>query len=196
MPWKPDREQALSLLKTYNQTEALIAHALAVEGVMRHFAGYFAPEEADTWGIIGLLHDLDYEQYPDEHCHKTEAILKEKDVEPSWIRAIISHGYGICTDVRPESDMEKVLYTIDELTGLVHAAALMRPSRSVMDMNLKSLKKKFKTPSFAAGVNRDVIRQGSEMLGWELDRVMEETIQGMRKVASEIGLDGGAATAK
>ena len=190
MSWKPNREQAWNLLKDYNQNQALIAHALAVEGVMRHFASFFAPEEKDTWGIIGLLHDLDYEQYPEEHCHKTESILKEKDVDPVWIRAIISHGYGICTDIKPETDMEKVLYTIDELTGLVNAAALMRPSRSVMDMNLKSLKKKFKTPSFAAGVNRDIVRQGSEMLGWELDRVMEETIQGMRQVAADIGLDG------
>lgn len=190
MSWIPDREQALNLLKEYNQNQALIAHALAVEGVMRHFATFFAPDDAETWGLVGLLHDLDYEKYPDEHCHKTEAILKDKDLDPVWIRAIVSHGYGICTDVRPESDMEKVLYTIDELTGLVNAAALMRPSRSVMDMKLKSLKKKFKTPSFAAGVNRDVVRQGCEMLGWELDRVMEETIHGMRKVAADIGLDG------
>lgn len=187
---KPNRTQALNLLLEYNKSEALLRHALAVEGVMRHFASLCQADDADTWGIIGLLHDLDYEQYPEQHCQKTKEILVERNFDPEWIRAIISHGYSICTDVEPQSDMEKVLFTIDELTGLIAAAALMRPSRSVLDLELKSLKKKFKTPSFAAGVNREIIRQGSEMMGWELDRVMQETIAGMRTVAADIGLAG------
>ncbi|MDD2578719.1 MAG: HD domain-containing protein [Eubacteriales bacterium] len=191
MSWQPNREQAWDLLVRYNSNEALQRHALAVEGVMRHFAGLF-DEDPDLWGVIGLLHDLDYEQFPESHCSKTREILQDLDTDPVWIRAIISHGYGICSDVRPESDLEKVLFTIDELTGLIQAAALMRPSRSVMDLELKSLKKKFKTPSFAAGVNRDVIRQGCEMMNWELDRVMQETILGMRQVAPALGLDGPA----
>lgn len=191
MSWQPNREQAWDLLVRYNSNEALQRHALAVEGVMRHFAGLFN-EDPDLWGVIGLLHDLDYEQFPESHCSKTREILQDLDTDPVWIRAIISHGYGICSDVRPESDLEKVLFTIDELTGLIQAAALMRPSRSVMDLELKSLKKKFKTPSFAAGVNRDVIRQGCEMMNWELDRVMQETILGMRQVAPALGLDGPA----
>ncbi|NCC48063.1 MAG: HD domain-containing protein [Clostridia bacterium] len=191
MSWQPNREQAWDLLIRYNSNEALQRHALAVEGVMRHFAGLF-DEDPDLWGVIGLLHDLDYEQFPKSHCSKTREILQDLDTDPVWIRAIISHGYGICSDVRPESDLEKVLFTIDELTGLIQAAALMRPSRSVMDLELKSLKKKFKTPSFAAGVNRDVIRQGCEMMNWELDRVMQETILGMRQVAPALGLDGPA----
>lgn len=189
MSWQPNREQAWDLLTRYNPNEALQRHALAVEGVMRHFAGLFG-EDPDLWGVIGLLHDLDYEQYPEQHCTKTREILQELDTDPVWIRAIVSHGYGICSDVRPESDMEKVLFTIDELTGLIQAAALLRLSRSVMDLELKSLKKKFKTPSFAAGVNREVIRQGCERMNWELDRVMQETILGMRKVAPALGLDG------
>ena len=134
-----------------------------------------------------MLHDLDYEQYPDLHCQKTGEILQELDMETRLVRAILSHGYGICTDIKPESDLEKVLYTIDELTGLVTASVLMRPSRSILDLELKSLKKKFKTPSFAAGVNRDIIRQGAEWLGWELDTVLLETINGMKAAAAELG---------
>ena len=186
----PDRTQAWDLLNQYNKSEALLKHALAVEGAMRHFAGFFPGADPDYWGLVGLLHDLDYEQYPTEHCRKTGEILTSLDVDPVTIRAILSHGYGLCTDIRPISDLELVLYTIDELTGLITACALMRPSRSVMDLELSSLKKKFKTPSFAAGVNREIIRQGSAWLGWDLDRVLQETIIGMRNVAAQIGLAG------
>lgn len=190
MTWYPDRQQAWELLKQYNHNDALLRHALAVEGVMRHFAGLYAGSDADEWGLVGLLHDLDYEQFPEQHCKKTDDILRALDCEPRIVRAIISHGYGLCSDIKPESNLELVLYTIDELTGLINAAALMRPSHSVMDLELSSLKKKFKTPSFAAGVNRDVIRQGAGWMGWDLDKVMEETILGMRSVAAEIGLAG------
>lgn len=193
MGWIPDRTEALELLKRYNKQESLVKHALAVEAVMRHFAAFFAGADADEWGMIGLLHDLDYEQYPDLHCQKTGEILQGLDMEPRLVRAILSHGYGICTDIKPESDLEKVLYTIDELTGLVTASVLMRPSRSILDLELKSLKKKFKTPSFAAGVNRDIIRQGAAWLGWELDTVLLETINGMKAAAAELALDGSLA---
>ncbi|MDW7657825.1 MAG: hydrolase [Bacillota bacterium] len=190
MSWIPNRTEALDLLKRYNKQDGLIKHARSVEAVMRHFSTFFTGADADEWGIIGLLHDLDYEQYPDQHCQKTGEILQELDMEPRLVRAILSHGYGICTDIKPESDLEKVLYTIDELTGLVTASVLMRPSRSILDLELKSLKKKFKTPSFAAGVNRDIIRQGAEWLGWELDTVLLETINGMKAVAADLALDG------
>lgn len=193
MGWIPDRTEALDLLKRYNKQESLIKHALAVEAVMRHFSTFFAGADADEWGNIGLLHDLDYEQYPDLHCQKTGEILKDLDMEPHLVRAILSHGYGICTDIKPETDLEKVLFTIDELTGLVTASVLMRPSRSILDLELKSLKKKFKTPSFAAGVNRDIIRQGADWLGWDLDTVLCETINGMKAAAAELALDGSLA---
>ncbi|NLM77442.1 MAG: hydrolase [Ruminococcaceae bacterium] len=190
MSWIPERDEALAFLRQYVTQDSLLKHALAVEAVMRHFAGFFPDANPDEWGLVGLLHDLDYEQYPEQHCQMTAEILKGKDLEPRLLRAILSHGYGICTDIKPESDMEKVIYTVDELTGLVTASVLMRPSRSILDMELKSLKKKFKTPSFAAGVNRDVVRQGAEALGWELDRVLQETINGMTKAAASLGLDG------
>ncbi len=190
MSWIPNRTEALALLEQYNRQDNLRKHALAVEAVMRHFAALFPGADADEWGLVGLLHDLDYEQFPEQHCTKTAEILRGVDLEPRLVRAIVSHGYGICSDVKPEIDLEKVLYTIDELTGLVTATALMRPSRSVLDLELKSLKKKFKTPSFAAGVNRDVVRQGAEWLGWELDRVLEETIRGMQTAAAALGLAG------
>lgn len=190
MSWKPNRAEAWTILTQYNQNESLVKHALAVEAVMRHFAGLFAGADADQWGVLGLLHDLDYEQFPDRHCHKTGEILADLDVDPDLIRAILSHGYGICTDIRPESEREKVLYTIDELTGLITASVLMRPSRSILDFEVASLKKKFKTPSFAAGVNRDIVRQGANWLGWELDRVLEESIRGMRTAADALGLAG------
>lgn len=190
MGWIPERSEALDLLQRYNQKENHIKHALAVEAVMRHFSQFFPDTDPDEWGIVGLLHDLDYEQYPEQHCKKTAEILEELDFEPRLLRAILSHGYGFCTDIKPISDMEKVLYTIDELTGLITANVLMRPSRSILDLELKSLKKKFKSPSFAANVNRDVIRQGADWLGWELDDILDETIKGMKKVASELGLDG------
>jgi len=183
----PTREEAFDLLKKYNKTESLIKHALAVEGVMRYFARQRGEDE-DKWGTIGLIHDLDYEQFPDQHCHKTEEILRENHWPEEYIRAVISHGWGICTDVKPESEMEKVLYTIDELTGLVVTTALVRPSKSVMDVKTKSVKKKWKDKRFAAGVDRSIIQKGAEMLGLELPDLINDTIMGMREVAEDIGL--------
>jgi predicted hydrolase (HD superfamily) len=187
------REQAWELLTRYNQSESLRRHALAVEGTMRALSARFPGADPDEWGMAGLLHDLDYEKYPDQHCHKAAEILQDDGYDRTLIRAVMSHGYGIVTDIKPERDLEKVLYTIDELTGLITAAALMRPSKSVLDLELKSLKKKYKTPSFAAGVDRSIIEKGAEMLGWTLDDVLESTIQAMRTVATDIGLDGSAA---
>lgn len=186
----PSREEALALFKEFNQSESLYAHALAVEAVMRQFARKLAPEEEERWGTLGLIHDLDYERYPDQHCQMTEKILTERGWPEADVRAVISHGYGICTDVEPQEDVEKVLYTIDELTGLVAATARMRPSRSILDMEAKSVKKKWKQKSFAAGVDREVIEKGAERLGMPLQEVIQETILGMRTVAEEIGLKG------
>ncbi len=185
----PSRTDAWALLNAYNQSESLIKHALAVEGVMRHMARK-RNEDEEKWGIIGLIHDLDYEQYPDQHCKKTEEILRENNWPEEYIRAVISHGWGICTDVKPESDMEKVLYAIDELTGLVVTSALVRPSKSVMDMKAKSVKKKWKQKQFAAGVDRSIIERGAEMMGVELSELITDTIMGMRDVAESIGLKG------
>jgi len=185
----PTREQALELFKEFNKSESLLHHALAVEAVMRHFAELYG-EDVEKWGIIGLVHDLDYEMYPDQHCIKVREILTERNWPEDYIRAIESHGWELCTDVKPEEKMEKVLYTIDELTGLITATALLRPSRSVLDMEVKSVKKKWKQKSFAAGVNRDVIEKGAQMLGVDLESVIGETIKGMQKVAEEIGLKG------
>jgi putative nucleotidyltransferase with HDIG domain len=185
----PTREEALALLKQYNKNESLIKHALAVEGVMRYMARKRGGDE-EKWGVIGLIHDLDYEQFPDQHCKKTEEILKENNWPEEYIRAVVSHGWGICTDVKPESDMEKVLYAIDELTGLVVTSALVRPSKSVMDMKAKSVKKKWKQKQFAAGVDRSIIERGAEMMGVELSELITDTIMGMREVAEEIGLKG------
>jgi len=185
----PTRKEAFELLKEYNQDESLIKHALAVEAVMRYFATTFGEDE-EKWGVIGLIHDLDYEKFPQEHCKKTEEILKEHNWPDDYIRAVLSHGWGICTDVEPESKMEKVLYAIDELTGLIAATALVRPSRSVLDMKAKSVKKKWKDKSFAAGVDRSIIQKGSEMLGIELDELFTDTIMGMRQAAAQIGLQG------
>jgi len=185
----PTREDALALLKTYNQSESLIKHAFAVEGVMRFMARKYGEDE-EVWGIVGLIHDLDYEQFPDQHCKKTEAILKENNWPDSLIRAVVSHGWGICSDVKPETDMEKVLFAIDELTGLVATSALVRPTKSVMDMKAKSVKKKWKDKRFAAGVDRSIIQTGADMLGVELGDLITDTIQGMREVADEIGLKG------
>lgn len=187
--YTPTREEALALLKQYNKNESLIKHAMAVEGVMRYMARKRGEDE-EKWGIIGLIHDLDYEQFPDQHCKKTEEILKQNNWPEEYIRAVVSHGWGICSDVRPESDMEKVLYAIDELTGLVVTSALVRPSKSVMDMNAKSVKKKWKQKQFAAGVDRSIIEKGAEMLGVELSDLITDTIMGMREVAEEIGLKG------
>ena len=181
------RDDAYKLLLEYNESEALINHGLAVEATMRHFARKLG-EDVEYWGHVGLLHDLDYEKYPDEHCKKVVEILEASGYDEKFIHAVVSHGYGLCADVEPEHIMEKVLYTIDELTGLINAAALMRPSKSVMDMEYKSLLKKYKTKSFAAGVNREVIENGLGILGWELQYAAEETIQAMRAVHKEIGL--------
>jgi len=186
---KPSREEAFSLLKEYNKNEGLIKHALAVEAVMRYCARKRGEDE-EKWGVIGLVHDLDYEQFPEQHCRKTEEILSSHNWPAEYIRAVISHGWGICTDIEPESELEKVLYAVDELVGLVVATALVRPSKSVMDMKVKSVKKKWKDKSFAAGVNRDVIEKGAGMLGVELGELIEDVIMGMREVADEIGLKG------
>ena len=185
----PTREDAYKLLTKYNQNEGLIKHALAVEGVMRYFASKRG-EDAEKWGIIGLVHDLDYEQFPDEHCRKTEEILKENSWPPEYIRAVVSHGWGICSDVEPQTELEKILYAVDELTGLVVTTALVRPSKSVMDLKAKSVKKKWKDKRFAAGVDRSIIERGASMLGVELTDLITDTIMGMREVAEEIGLKG------
>ena len=185
----PSREEAWQLLKEYNQDEHLINHALAVEGVMRHFATLYN-EDAEKWGVVGLLHDLDYERYPKEHCEKVIEIMKDRNLDEELIHAVVSHGYGLVNNVKPENNMEKVLYTIDELTGLINATAIMRPSKSVLDLGVKSVKKKFKSNGFAAGVNREVIKNGCEMLDKSLDEVIEQTIEGMKTVAEEIGLKG------
>ena len=185
----PTREQAFNLLKKYNKTENLIKHALAVEGVMRYFARKRGEDE-EKWGIIGLIHDLDYEQFPEEHCRKTEQILKENNWPREYIRAVVSHGWGICSDVEPKTELEKVLYAIDELTGLVVTTALVRPSKSVMDLKAKSVKKKWKDKRFAAGVDRSIIDKGAQMLGMERTELITDTIMGMREVSEEIGLKG------
>lgn len=176
-----DRNTALNLLKKYNTDEFHLKHAFTVEGTMRYFAeklGYAG--DADFWATVGLLHDIDFGQFPDEHCQKAPELLKEINASDELVHAVVSHGYGLCSDVAPEHQMEKILFATDELTGLIGACALMRPSKSVMDMETSSVKKKFKDKKFAAGCSRDVIRQGAEMLGWELDKLFEETILAMR----------------
>jgi len=185
----PTREEAYKLLTEYNKSESLIKHALAVEGVMRYFARKRGEDE-EKWGIIGLVHDLDYEMFPEEHCKKSEEILKKEGWPEEYIRAVVSHGWGICYNVEPKTELEKVLYTIDELTGLVVTTALVRPSKSIMDVKVKSVKKKWKDKRFAAGVNRSLIEKGAQMLGMELSDVMADTIAGMQEVAEEIGLKG------
>jgi len=187
----PTREEAFELLKKYNQTESLIKHALAVEGVMRYMARK-RNEDEEKWGVIGLIHDLDYEQFPDQHCKKTEEILRLNNWPEEYIRAVVSHGWGICVDVKPETELEKVLYAIDELTGLVVTTALVRPSKSVMDVKTKSVKKKWKDKRFAAGVDRSIIEKGAAMLGVEIPELITDTIAGMQDVAEEIGLKGNA----
>ena len=179
------RAEAWELLTEYTKTPALQKHALAVEAAMRHFAR-LSKEEEEVWGVAGLLHDLDYEKFPDEHCQKAEEIMQERGIDEIYIRAMKCHGYGICTDVEPQSPMEKMLYTVDELTGLIHALCLMRPSKSVLDLEVKSVKKKFKDKSFAAGVNRDTIRNGCAMLQLDLDEVIRETIAGMKEKARSV----------
>ena len=181
------REQAYELLQKYNKDPFHIRHALTVEGVMKWYAkelGY--EEDAEYWGIVGLLHDIDFELYPNEHCIKAPELLREAGVGEDIIRAVCSHGYGLTVDVEPEHEMEKVLYAVDELTGLIWAAALIRPSKSVQDMELKSVKKKYKSAGFAAGCSREVIERGAEMLGWELDKLIQDTIYAMRSCESEV----------
>ena len=181
------REEALSLLQKHNKEPFHIQHGLTVEGVMRWYAmelGY--GEDEDFWGIAGLLHDIDFEEYPEQHCVKAPELLKEGGAEEELIHAVCSHGYGLCSDVEPVHEMEKVLFAADELTGLIGAAAKMRPSKSVMDMEVSSLKKKFKDKRFAAGCSRDVIRTGAERLGWELDRLFEQTILAMRSCEASV----------
>jgi len=185
----PTREEAYQLLTEYNKSDSLIKHALAVEGVMRYFARKRGEDE-EKWGVIGLIHDLDYEQFPEEHCHKSEEILKEKGWPEEYIRAVISHGWGLCSEVEPQTELEKVLYAIDELTGLVVTTALVRPSKSVMDVKVKSVKKKWKDKRFAAGVDRSIIEKGAQMLGMELTDLLADTIAGMQEVAEAIGLKG------
>ena len=185
----PTRTEAFALLQKYNRSESLIKHALAVEGVMRHFARQNGQDE-EKWGIVGLIHDLDYEQFPEAHCRKTEEILTAEGWPAEMIRAVVSHGWGICSEIRPESPMEKTLYAVDELTGLVATTALVRPSRSVLDLTAQSVKKKWKDKRFAAGVDRTIIDRGAEMLGMDRSALITETIQGMRTVAEAIGLAG------
>lgn len=181
------REAALELLKKYNKDPFHLQHALTVEAVMKWYAkelGY--GEEADFWGIVGLLHDIDFECYPEEHCIKAPELLREGGVSEDIIHGVVSHGYGITVDVAPEHEMEKVLFAADELTGLIWAAALMRPSKSTKDMELKSLKKKYKSKGFAAGCSREVIERGAEMLGWDLDKLLNMTLEAMRATENEI----------
>jgi putative nucleotidyltransferase with HDIG domain len=185
----PTREEAYQLLTEYNKNDSLIKHALAVEGVMRYFARKRGEDE-EKWGVIGLVHDLDYEQFPEEHCHKSEEILKEKGWPEEYIRAVVSHGWGLCSEVEPQTELEKVLYAVDELTGLVVTTALVRPSKSVMDVKVKSVKKKWKDKRFAAGVDRSIIEKGAQMLGMEITDIIADTLAGMQEVAEEIGLKG------
>ena len=179
------REQAMGLLRKYNTEPFHIQHALTVEGVMRWFAQENG-EDADFWGLCGLLHDVDFEKWPEQHCQKAPELLAEVNASAEMVHAICSHGYGICCDVEPTAQMEKILFAADELTGLIGAAARMRPSKSVMDMELSSLKKKFKDKKFAAGCSRDVIRTGAERLGWSLDKLMEKTILAMRSCEASV----------
>lgn len=187
MNTKYTHESALELLRKYNKEPFHILHGLTVEGCMRWYAkelGY--GDDEDFWAAAGLLHDIDFEQYPKEHCQKAVELLEEDGAEPEIIHAVCSHGYGLCSEVKPEHRMEKVLFAADELTGLIGAAAKMRPSKSVMDMELKSLKKKYKDKRFAAGCSRDVIAAGAEQLGWSLDELMEKTIQAMRSCEASV----------
>ena len=183
----PTYDEALSLFKEFNQSESLLKHAYTVEGVMRYMAQKLGEDE-ERWGIVGLMHDLDYERFPEQHCSKAREILEERGWPEEYIRAIVSHGWGICTDVEPQTNLEKTLFTIDELTGLITAVAIIRPSKSVADLEAKSVMKKWKDKSFAAGVNRSVIEIGTTMLGVELRDLVTNVIMGMRQVADRIGL--------
>ena len=189
MEKQPSRTEAFALLCEYNKQDSLIRHGLAVEAVMRYFAEQ-AGEDIEKWGVIGLCHDLDYEKYPDQHCVMTRKILEEQNWPESYIRAIVSHGWGICSEVEPLEFMEKVLFATDELTGLITACVYVRPSRSILDLTTKSVMKKWNTHAFAAGANRDVITKGAEMLGMKVEELVEKTIFAMQKRAEMIGLAG------
>jgi putative nucleotidyltransferase with HDIG domain len=189
---RPTRKDALELFLRYNKSDSLCKHALSVEAVMRYMARK-SGEDEEMWGVIGLIHDLDYEMYPDQHCTMTEKIMREEGWPEEYIRAVISHGYGICSDTEPQTLLEKTLFAIDELTGLVTTSALVRPSRSVLDMESKSVRKKWTDKRFAAGVDRSVIEKGAAMLGADLNDLITDTIMGMREVAEEIGLKGNPA---
>jgi len=181
------REYAFKTLNKYTSNKNLVKHAMAVEAVMKHFANLYN-EDTEKWGIVGLIHDIDYEMYPDQHCIKCVDILKENGFNDNYIHAVQSHGYNICTDIKPEHKMEVVLYTIDELTGLITAIALMKPNKSLAEVDLASVNKKWKQVKFAAGVRRDLIEAGTNMLGEELDYVITETIKGMQSISNELGL--------
>jgi predicted hydrolase (HD superfamily) len=183
----PTYDEALSLHKEFNKSESLLKHAYSVEGVMRYMARKRGEDEG-KWGIIGLVHDLDYERFPEQHCKKSREILEERGWPEDYVRAIVSHGWGICSDVEPQAEMEKILYTVDELTGFITAVAIIRPSKSVADLEAKSVMKKWKDRSFAAGVDRSVIEKGAVMLGLELRELITDVIMGMRDVADRIGL--------
>lgn len=189
MTWTCSREQALDILTQHVKAEHLVRHALTVEAVMRYFAEMYG-EDAEKWGVIGLLHDIDFEKYPEQHCHKVRELLDPHGFPEEYLHAIESHGYGLVNDVEPVERMEKVLFATDELTGLIAATALMRPSRSVLDLELSSVKKKWKTKGFAAGVNRDVVLQGAAMLDMDIDELITHTIKGMQTAAEDIGLKG------
>ena len=181
------REEALSLLRQYNKEPFHLLHALTVEGVMARYAGELGyGAQRDFWAMAGLLHDIDFERWPDQHCAKAPELLREAGADEALIHAVVCHGYGLCSDVEPEHEMEKVLFAADELTGLIGAAVRMRPSKSVQDLEVSSLKKKFKDKKFAAGCSRDVIRQGAERLGWDLDTLMERTILAMRSCEERV----------
>ena len=184
----PSREEAWELLCQYNKVEFHLKHGRIMEGVMKYFARELGHGEEEFWGLVGLLHDLDFGMYPEEHCIKTEEIMREQGFDERLIHAVVSHGYGICVDVKPEHEMEKILFATDELTGLIGATVIMRPSKSTMDLKVSSVRKKFKTPKFAAGCSRDVISDGAGMLGWELDELIERTIQALREVEETTGL--------
>ncbi|MCL1848844.1 MAG: hydrolase [Clostridiales bacterium] len=185
----PTRDEAMSLFLAHNTQENLLKHALAVEATLRHFAALYG-EDVEKWGIIGLCHDLDYEAYPNQHCQMTKVFLEEAGWPEDWIRGVLAHGWKACTDVEPATAMEKAIYTVDELTGLIMAVALMRPSKSLMDLELPSVKKKWKDKAFAAGVSRQVIQEGADMMAMPLDEVISETILGLREVADALGLGG------
>jgi putative nucleotidyltransferase with HDIG domain len=190
----PNREQALELFKQYNKSESLLKHALSVEAVMRYMAGK-AGEDKDKWGVIGLIHDLDYEMFPEQHCIMTEKILRENMWPEEYIRAVLSHGWGLASDVEPHSHLEKTIYAIDELTGLVATSALVRPTKSVLDMEARSVKKKWNDKKFAAGVDRSVIEKGAALLSVNLDDLITDCIMGMREAAEAIGLKGNPSSA-